>query len=328
MSGVRQSDLVFWGTHNSYHKKPMAWHFPFWNALVSQWRYSHPRLAAQLESGARHLELDVHVDSARRKALVYHVQSLDTRTRCYCLRDCLKTVLDWSKRRERDHGLVFVLLEIKGTKSYVEDVAAHFRGLGDDRYDESDAALDVIDDTVFQVFRDAQDALLTPEDVASTFPSVGASVRSRGWPNADALRGKFAFALLDSSSSAQLTRSYAKRPPPRAMFAMGSDRGDTTSGILKFDNPRNPDHFANIQRFVKEGLLVRTRANTVKFVRNDARFLRARESGAQLVSFEANAKHGWAKFLGQAQPNQICACDELALAGSDRKCDGDRPPCA
>ncbi|KAH8059901.1 calcium dependent phosphoinositide phospholipase C [Aureococcus anophagefferens] len=326
---VRQSDLVFWGTHNSYHRRPRRFHFPYWNALIPQWQYSHPRLARQLDAGARHLELDVHVDSATRKALVYHVQSLDSRTRCYCLRDCLGSLVDWSRRRSGDHGLVVVLLEVKGTKSYVEDVASraakeseipNFKGsrrtsgLGDDRYPESRDALRVIDDTIFDAFAPTPHSLLTPDDVAGDYASPGASVRDRGWPAADALRGAFAFALLDSSQEAQLTRAYDASRRPRAMFTMGSAVvGRDAAAIYKYDNPNNPDHFAAIQAAVRAGFLVRTRANTVKYVANYARFAKARESGAQLVSFEADAKSNWLRFVGN--PASQCACDALALAG-------------
>ena len=333
---LRQSDLVFWGTHNSYHRAPRTSRFPFWNGFIPQWQYSHPRLAAQLDAGARHLELDVHVDSANRKALVYHVQSLDSRTRCYCLRDCARSLLDWSARRGGDHGLVIVLLEVKGTKSYVEDVASHFRGLGDDRYSESRDALAVIDDTIFDVFSRRQGALVTPSDVADGYASCNAAVRARGWPPERALRGKFAFALLDSSDDAQLTRAYDDpgkqqdaRRAPNAMFTMAgavSTSESSRAAIFKYDNPNNPDHFASIQAAVKAGFLVRTRANTVKFVDNYDRFARAKASGAQLVSFEADAHSNWLRFVGK--PHSLCVCDDLALAGSDRRCDADRPPCA
>jgi hypothetical protein len=234
--------------------------------------------------------------------------------------------VDWSRRRSGDHGLVVVLLEVKGTKSYVEDVASHFRGLGDDRYPESKDALRVIDDTIFDAFAPTPHSLLTPDDVAGDYASPGASVRDRGWPAADALRGAFAFALLDSSQEAQLTRAYDASRRPRAMFTMGSAVvGRDAAAIYKYDNPNNPDHFAAIQAAVRAGFLVRTRANTVKYVANYARFAKARESGAQLVSFEADAKSNWLRFVGN--PASQCACDALALAGSDRHCDDSSPPC-
>ena len=151
-------------------------------------------------------------------------------------------------------------------------------------------------------------------------------MRDRGWPAADALRGAFAFALLDSSQEAQLTRAYDASRRPRAMFTMGSAVvGRDAAAIYKYDNPTNPDHFAAIQAAVRAGFLVRTRANTVKYVANYARFAKARESGAQLVSFEADAKSNWLRFVGN--PASQCACDALALAGSDRHCDDSSPPC-
>ena len=48
--------------------------------------------------------------------------------------------------------------------------------------------------------------------------------------------------------------------------------------------------------------------------------------GDHLVSFEADAHSNWLRFVGN--PHSLCVCDDLALAGSDRRCDADRPPCA
>ena len=184
----------------------------------------------------------------------------------------------------------------------------------------------MLDDAVYGLFATAPETLLTPADVASGLASAGAAVRARGWPPADRLRGKFAFALLDSSPDGQLTRAARKRGAGGALFAMGADAADADAALVKFDNPRNAAHYAGIERAVAAGLLVRTRANTVKTVDNPDRFRKARAAGAQLVSFEADALAGWRAFYG-ANDAPLCACDRAALAGSDRRCDDAAPPC-
>lgn len=327
-SRVRQSDLVFWGAHNSYHKQPASGRFPWWNAAVPQWRYSHPRLSRQLDAGARHFELDVHVDSVARTARVFHVPALDARTRCGCLGDCLRSLSDWSRRRNRDHGLVWVLLEVKGTKSYLEDFYARYRGLGDPGSPEASRALGVLDDVARAIFAEFPETLLTPADLeaAGGYPSPGAAVRSEGWPAAERLRGKFALALLDPTHDGALTKAYRSRPSAPMLFSMGAAADDADAALVKFDNPRNVQHFAAIAEAVAAGLIVRTRANTVKFVDNADRFAKARECGAQLVSFEADAGEGWRRFTGE-DAGPLCACALPALAGSDRRCDDDAPPC-
>ncbi|KAH8062075.1 calcium dependent phosphoinositide phospholipase C [Aureococcus anophagefferens] len=237
--------------------------------------------------------MDVHVDSATRKALVYHVQSLDFAGAVLLPRDCLGSLVDWSRRRSGDHGLVVVLLEVKGTKSYVEDVASHFRGLGDDRYPESRDALRVIDDTIFDAFAPTPHSLLTPDDVAGDYASPGASVRDGAGRRGSAARSP---SLLDSSQEAQLTRAYDASRRPRAMFTMGSAVVGAAAAIYKYDNPNNPDHFAAIQaavRWASSCARGRTRS-----VRGELRALRQGARAAPARELRADAKSNWLASSG------------------------------
>ena len=205
---TRQSDLRFWGSHNSYHRAPKWRDFPWLGALVPGWAYSHAGLAKQLDLGARHLELDVHVDSLTRQVTVYHVPSLDPGTRCFCLVSCAKNLLRWSNERQNRHSLIFILLEPKGARYFFEDARSHARGFGTDDL-ETTTVLNLIDDAIFHAFKDQPELLFTPRDLLRRQDaSLADAVTSRGWPAHDSLVGKFAFALLDSTPQNILTRSY------------------------------------------------------------------------------------------------------------------------
>lgn len=92
------------GTHNSYHQAPLL-------AFSPAFRYSHPPLEAQLASGLRHLELDVHW-SPIKGWTVWHQPFVDPRSSCRCLRSCLLAVREWSAKNPR-HLMLVVYLEPK-----------------------------------------------------------------------------------------------------------------------------------------------------------------------------------------------------------------------
>uniref|UniRef100_A0A7S3NDG4 Phosphatidylinositol-specific phospholipase C X domain-containing protein n=1 Tax=Aureoumbra lagunensis TaxID=44058 RepID=A0A7S3NDG4_9STRA len=383
-NSLRQSDLIFWGSHNSYHRAPASSSFPFLGALVPSWDYSHSALRKQLESGARHLELDVHIDAELRLATVYHVPSLDSRTRCYCLQSCAQVLLDWSKSRNGQHSLVFILLEPKGARSLFEDFRARSRGFGTDST-QTRKVLKVLDDALLQTFNQNPQALLTPYDLLTDeHHTLVESISSRGWPEHDALVGKFAFALLDSTPNLALARAYLRDGirHDAPIFTMATHLDQLLPGyrllinshhrsltlslqnaskywrqhknrypitnseseqnqvaqlppprldavILKLDNPKRADFFEDCRTAVQKGFLVRTRANTMRRPNDDLRFSLAIKSGAQLVSFEADAASHWQIFLNHAssQKHDICSCDNIALENSKRKCNIHKPPC-
>lgn len=355
-SSLRQSDLRYWGSHNSYHRAPSWRRFPWLGAVVPSWAYTHVALGKQLDLGARHLELDVHVDSVSRRLTVYHVPSLDPRTRCYCLASCARELLEWSRKLQGRHSLIFVLLEPKGARSWVEDPRSHDRGFGTN-LDETTAVLDLIDDAIFSAFKQAPDKLFTPRDLlAGNGTSLADAVSRRGWPPHDALLGKFAFALLDSTPHSLLTRVYSqggatnRRRHQKAMFAMANEWIPPSQGrrldddpldvaIYKLDNPKRIGLVDDIQAAVRQGFIVRTRANTMRRPYDNVRFAKTKQSGAQLVSFEADAAKHWLRFVGPpangdidvdnprwAEKRHICACDDVALS-SRRVCNVFDPPC-
>ena len=52
-----------------------------------------------------------------------------------------------------------------------------------------------------------------------------------GWPSAESVAGRFAFALLDSALDSALTRAYVGLDGRRAMFAMGSELALATASV-------------------------------------------------------------------------------------------------
>lgn len=318
---TRHSDLRFWGSHNSYHRRPLALAFPYFGALVPAWDFSLQTLASQLDDGARHLELDVHLDIFARTVSVFHVPSIDARTRCYCLHTCVAELLAWSKKRQRRHSLVFVLLEPKGARYVFEDLTSHLRGFGTDTATTA-KALGLLDDALFEAFADSPDSLLTPADIAQAPETLAATVAAKGWPPHDALTGRFAFCLLDSNKDERLTLAYSGRrsshPRGRAMFAMANDFAVDTArpdvAVFKLDTPILD--VETIQHAVRRGFIVRTRANTMQQPHDATRFRLAHASGAQLISFEPDAHANWRKFIGDSGDNaadHFCACNDVAL---------------
>lgn len=55
-TSLATNPLKVYGTHNSYHRRT---NIP---VLGKFWKYEFPSIHAQLDTGVRHLELDVHYD--------------------------------------------------------------------------------------------------------------------------------------------------------------------------------------------------------------------------------------------------------------------------
>lgn len=265
------SHLQVKGSHNSYHKAPRI-------PLSRTWRYTHAPIAVQLKTqGVRQLELDVRYDDGQ--LVVGHLPVIDGRSTCRTLRDCLTELKTWSKEHP-GHLPVFVFIEPK------EDLAPS----------QLDGRVDTLDGTITRVF--SRENLLTPEDVVGHYPSLKEAVRARGWPSLAASRGKVAFVLFGSKRH---VRAYAAGRPKlegRVMFAAGPEELPSTA-VLSYDNPL--EDAAAIERAVREGLLVRTRADA-NLKRDHRRRDVALASGAHFIGSDfVDPRHGWVE-LGEDAP--------------------------
>jgi hypothetical protein len=204
---------------------------------------------------------------------------LDGRTNCSTLNECLNQLKKWSKRHPR-HLPVFVFIEPK------EDVApSHLEG-----------KLDSLDGAITRVF--SRESLITPEQVVGNMPSLSLAVREYGWPSVSATRGKFAFVLF---GPLRHRRAYAKGRPRlegRVMFPVLTPDVPQAS-ILNIDDPIHEGSL--IERAVRQGFLVRTRADE-GLVRKRERRDAALRSGAHFLASDfVDPRYDWVE-LGPSAP--------------------------
>jgi hypothetical protein len=300
---LRLNQIQVVGTHNSYHIAPApavkTLIRSFRNAWVDQIEYTHRPLAEQFETlGIRQIELDVFADpkgglfakpSGREMAKgevgpaldpalakpgfkVLHVQDLDYRSTVPTFAAGLAEVRAWSKAHPR-HVPIMVLVELK-------DMA--IPGLSTKPVPFDAALLDAIDAEIRTAF--PAESMITPDSVRGTHRTLRHAVTTAGWPTLDAARGKVMFLLDNEGRIGELYRKGRPSLKGRAMFALCPE-SDGGAAIFKLNDPLV--EFDSIQKLVKAGYLVRTRADAdmLEARKNDGtRRDKAFASGAQFVS--------------------------------------------
>ncbi len=307
-SQVRLNQIQVIGTHNSYHQRAN----PSLMTLIARHSqddarsldYTHPPLPEQLgREHVRQIELDCYVDPeggrfahprGPQAALdaglapvpsndpngellkpgikVMHIPDIDYGTSVLTLVDGLRQVHEWSKAHPR-HVPVFILIELK-----TETLGAGYtQALPWDA-----TALAELEREMLSVF--PREEILTPDDVRGDAASLPEALRAHGWPLLDSVRGKVLFGMdnegaerdtyLDGHPALQGRLLFVSVPPDNPAAAW-MKRNDPIGG------------FDEIQRLVKAGFLVRTRADlpTQQARANDpAMRERALASGAQFIS--------------------------------------------
>lgn len=268
------------GTHNSYHVMPRPALFDFLLLFDPQflaWEYTRQPLPEQFEfEGVRQIELDVFADPAgglygTRPILaifrddpvapdpamfqpglkVLHVQDVDFETTCSTLVACLVQIKSWSDAHPR-HLPIAVLVELK------DDAIIDPLGLGFAvPIPFGPAELDELDAEIRSVFPAHQ--LLTPDDVRVAGLTLEASVLDVGWPTLGEVRGRVMF-LMDNGGDKR-SDYLIGRPnlEGRVLFTNGVP-GQPDAAFVKRNDPIGG--FFEIQDLVREGYLVRTRADT------------------------------------------------------------------
>lgn len=313
------SDLQYVGTHNSYHIEPDQAVFDLmkesgyeesrkWPArkLVRALAFTHPDIATQLDLGLRVFEFDLHDDPEGKRfsapgvyevlaaqgysvanpldpagdlerggLKVFHTADTDVRSHCLLLSNCLTAIRDWSVNHP-GHVPIFIQLETKESRKPV--VA--------DGYTPAAPAPFTTDSwrrlhqEIFAIF--GREHLILPKDVQRTYPSVNQAVRSAGWPSIETARGKIVFLLLDDAPKQTEYQTFVQETNERILFVTLDEHDPDTAWVMR-NNPKSRD----IERLVRSGLLVYTRADTHT---NEARNFdvrranRAVVSGAQLIS--------------------------------------------
>ena len=298
-ANLKLNDLMMVGTHNSY-KTAIP---PAVLAAIGEpgkgLDYAHRPLEAQLNDGARQLEIDVYYDPQggrfahpisvqisgqplerwRAEALarpgfkVLHVPDVDVLSACPTLIGCLETIRRWSLARP-DHAPILLMFNTKTDASPVPG------GTGALPMDE--AAFDALDAEIRRVF--PADALITPDDVQGDYPTLREAVLHDHWPTLGQARGKVWFALDEGPEKVALYRGQRRALEGRVFF-VNTDEASPAAAYLTLNDPLNEAD--RIRAAVKAGFIVRTRADadTAEARVNDRhRRDAALASGAQYIS--------------------------------------------
>lgn len=300
------NDIQVVGSHNSFKTRIPA-------AVMAKIRevdpksadgldYYHVPLAQQLDAGVRQIELDVFADPAGgryadpkgeaiaraadertgfdRAAMlapgfkVLHIPDIDYLSSCPTLVRCLGEIDRWS-RAHPDHLPIMITINAADLPSARPGIASPLP-LADK------PLLDALDSEIRSVLPGKR--LITPDDVRGAAPTLRGAVHSRGWPALSAARGRI-FVLLDVRTAvSDVYRAGHPSLAGRAMFGWYPD-DQPESAIQIVQDPLVDGE--RIRRWVKEGMIVRTRtdANTVEARAHDfAKARAAMASGAQAVS--------------------------------------------
>jgi hypothetical protein len=276
---IRLNQIQVIGTHNSYHIAPSREVLELLSKehpeLAQSLDYTHRPLSAQFSQlGIRQIELDIFADpegglyakplavklvdgapppndptdALKQPGLkVLHVQDIDYRTTTPTLIEALRQVKAWSKSHPT-HCPIMVLLEVK-QESIGEPFTIPHHFAGND--------LDAIDAEILSVFNRRQ--LLTPDDVRGQSKTLREAVTTRGWPLLNEVRGKVMFALDNTNG---IRDAYLKGHPSlrgRLLF-VSVDEEHPAAAFMKINDAVGD--FDLIQRMVRRGFLVRTRADS------------------------------------------------------------------
>ncbi|WP_419834325.1 Ca2+-dependent phosphoinositide-specific phospholipase C [Endozoicomonas atrinae] len=143
-------------------------------------------------------------------------------------------------------------------------------------------ALNQIDIEIRSVFPESQ--LITPDVVRGDYETLNAAVLAREWPLLSEVTGKIMFAFDNAGSKRDAYISGHPSLTRRVMFT-DSEPGSPEAALLKFNDPESS--FDQIQNFVAQGYMVRTRADsdTVEArTNNTTRSEEALRSGAHFIS--------------------------------------------
>lgn len=299
----RLNQLQMIGTHNSYHLEPPAAVGKLielvYPAGKSELSYQHRPLPEQLERlGMRQIELDVFADpdgglyawplGARLQGLtrekfdpqsvmarpgfkIFHVQDVDYRSTVPTLKQALRDVDVWS-RAHPGHVPIMVLLELKD---------GQIPGLTKPRaFDRS--MLELLEREILEVL--PRKRLLTPDDVRGGAATLRMAVHQRGWPRMSQVSGRVLLALDNGGSLRDRYLQFHPGLKQGLLFASVNDRHEAAAW-MKINDPVGD--FQRIQNLVRQGFLVRTRADAgtrQARKRDTSRREKAFASGAQYIS--------------------------------------------
>lgn len=335
------------GTHNSYHREiSLAERTVFEKYVPSpeDYYYSHSELNIQLEhQSVRSFELDLHSDEKgglyyppviwtlfnltnastpyngdilKKPGLkVFHVTDFDPDAVCHTFIECLQQLKHWSDANPK-HVPIIIDLELK-----TDAPACQLGGVcpGEATNWTLPRLLNV-DAEILSVF--PKHKLIRPDDVRHAPLTLEQSVLQRGWPTLKDARGKLMFFFdndpkpTDPNSPRELYRAAAPSLQNRTVFT-NSVEGSPDAAVIKYNEPRG-NGSAEIQRLVRKGYIVRTRADVpIDTVLNRTTEMRDRafESGAQVVSTDFPAwgmSARWGRdYVARLEGGRVARCNPV-----------------
>lgn len=214
---LRLSDVQARGTHNSYHVQPET-------PIVPSHAYTHLPLSEQLASqGVRQFELDLHYHQDLGFQVFHLPAGVDQETTCLQFVDCLGEVLAWSDRNPW-HMPIMIWLEPKdedldwATEEYLPFLDKH-------------GELESVITSVIPRSR-----ILTPDELRGGAPDLPSAVVDQGWPHLGSLRGRFVFAMLDSSEHRAAYLAESSILAGRLMFVDADSEADPFAAMFKIDD--------------------------------------------------------------------------------------------
>ena len=304
-SGLQLNQIQIIGSHNSY--KPGI-EKPLWQMIYKQdssgaesLQYGHIKLVNQLNMGLRNLELDVVYDPqggryenpmglklikdaggtpepfdiandlAKPGLKVFHIPDIDFRSDHLLFKDCLLDLKKWSDAHPGHVPIVITMNAKDGNERGLHPLLPFTK-----------KALDSIDLEIRSVFK--PDDLITPDLVRGNFPDLESAILKKGWPLVRKVEGRFLFVLDETGEKLELYKQGHPSLKGRVMF-VNETEGQPEAAFMIINDPIKD--FDNIQRLVKKGYMIRTRADAdTKEARSDdySRFEAAKKSGAQIIT--------------------------------------------
>lgn len=303
--GIKLNQIQIIGSHNSYKtgiEKPL-WEMIYKrdSAAAKSLQYGHISLTKQLDMGLRNLELDIIYDPqggryenplglrllkntggnpepydtanglAKPGLKVFHIPDIDFRSDHLLFKDCLLALKQWSDANP-GHVPVVITMNAKDDNK---------RGLHE-LLPFTKAALDSIDLEIRSVFK--PDNLITPDLVREDYPTLESAILKKGWPLLNQVRGRFLFVLDETDEKLKRYKEGHPSLRGRVMF-INEAEGQPEAAFMIINDPLKD--FDKIQRLVKKGYMIRTRADAdTKEARNNdySRFEAAKKSGAQIIT--------------------------------------------
>jgi hypothetical protein len=301
-SNLRLNDLLVVGSHNSYKARipdnELSIIASVSGRVARNLDYGHASLTAELDAGARQLELDVYYDPQGGRYLTpmvmrrakadmgeawratmagpgfktFHMADVDFRSSCLTLRACLSEIRAWSDAHPQ-HVPITILINAK-------DTAGVPGGVVPLKFDA--AAYDALDG---EVRAEMEGKLITPDMVQGSYPTLREAVLANNWPTLGEARGRILFTLEEPPHKVAIYRGNRKSLEGRVMFINSPDENSPAAAYFSFGDPLW--EAGRIRRTVEKGFIVRTRADA------DTREARANNTaprdtalagGAQVIS--------------------------------------------